>query len=164
MLWVLKRTVSMRRFFWATKTNVKTDGLENIYFFTLIFFCLSKPVITCLATSLLHKKKTITFLRLCTYHICHHMYLRGKYRFKQNSKFITFVYLKLSSCSAFSLVIDTVCACVVLSAPIVNVLFLLHVILIMIKKIVPNLLNSLLNLEHAKMFSYVTPQLQIRKG
>ena len=26
MLWVLKRTVSMRRFFWAPKTNVKTDG------------------------------------------------------------------------------------------------------------------------------------------
>ena len=26
MLWVLKRTVSMRRFFLAHKTNVKTDG------------------------------------------------------------------------------------------------------------------------------------------
>ena len=26
MLWVLKRTVSMRRFFWAPKTYVKTDG------------------------------------------------------------------------------------------------------------------------------------------
>ena len=40
MLWVLKRTVSMRQFFWATKTNVKTDGLENIYNFKLIFcFC-----------------------------------------------------------------------------------------------------------------------------
>ena len=26
MLWVLKRTVSMRRFFWGPKTNVKTDG------------------------------------------------------------------------------------------------------------------------------------------
>ena len=26
MLWVLKRTVSMRRFFWALKTYVKTDG------------------------------------------------------------------------------------------------------------------------------------------
>ena len=30
MLWVLKRTVSMRRFFRAHKTNVKIDGLENI--------------------------------------------------------------------------------------------------------------------------------------
>ena len=26
MLWVLKRTVSMRQFFWAPKTHVKTDG------------------------------------------------------------------------------------------------------------------------------------------
>ena len=26
MLWVLKRTLSMRRFFWAPKTFVKTDG------------------------------------------------------------------------------------------------------------------------------------------
>ena len=26
MLWVLKRTISMRRFFWAPKTYVKTDG------------------------------------------------------------------------------------------------------------------------------------------
>ena len=25
-MWVLKRTVSMRRFFWAPKTYVKTDG------------------------------------------------------------------------------------------------------------------------------------------
>ena len=30
MLWVLKRTLSMRRFFWAPKTDVQTDGLENI--------------------------------------------------------------------------------------------------------------------------------------
>ena len=30
MLWVLKRTISMRRFFWAAKTYVQTDGLENI--------------------------------------------------------------------------------------------------------------------------------------
>ena len=35
MLWVLKRTVSMRRFFRAPKTYVKTDGCENIYNFTL---------------------------------------------------------------------------------------------------------------------------------
>ena len=31
----LKRTVSMRWFFWAPKTYVQTDGLENIYNFTL---------------------------------------------------------------------------------------------------------------------------------
>ena len=35
MLWVLKRTVSMRRFFLAPKTYVKMDGLENIYNCTL---------------------------------------------------------------------------------------------------------------------------------
>ena len=35
MLLVLKRTVSIRRFFWAPKTYVKTDGSENIYNFTL---------------------------------------------------------------------------------------------------------------------------------
>ena len=35
MLWVLKRTVSMRQFFRAApKTYVKTDGYENIYIFT----------------------------------------------------------------------------------------------------------------------------------
>ena len=35
MLWVLKRTVSMGQFFWASKTYVKTDELENIYNFSL---------------------------------------------------------------------------------------------------------------------------------
>ena len=35
MLWVLERTLSMRRFFWAPKTYVKTDGYESIYKFTL---------------------------------------------------------------------------------------------------------------------------------
>ena len=40
ILWVLKRTVSMRRFFWAPKTYVKTNGYENIYNFRLIFFLL----------------------------------------------------------------------------------------------------------------------------
>ena len=45
MLWVLKRTIPMRRFFWAPKTYVKIDGLENIYNFTLKFV-LSKPVKT----------------------------------------------------------------------------------------------------------------------
>ena len=38
MLWVLKRTVSMRRFFRAPKTYVKIDGKENIYNFTLKSF------------------------------------------------------------------------------------------------------------------------------
>ena len=38
MLWVLKRTVSMRLFFWAPKTYVKIDGYEKIYNFTLKFF------------------------------------------------------------------------------------------------------------------------------
>ena len=35
MLWVLKRTISMRQFFLAPKTYVQTDGLENIYNFKL---------------------------------------------------------------------------------------------------------------------------------
>ena len=35
MLWVLKRTVSMRRFFWAPKRYVKIDGWENINNYTL---------------------------------------------------------------------------------------------------------------------------------
>ena len=38
MLWVLKRTVSMRQLFWAPKTYVKADGLENIYIFTQKIF------------------------------------------------------------------------------------------------------------------------------
>ena len=29
MLWVLKRNVSARRFFWTPKTNVKSDGLRR---------------------------------------------------------------------------------------------------------------------------------------
>ena len=35
MLWVLKRTVSMRRFFWAPKTYAKNDGPENIHNYKL---------------------------------------------------------------------------------------------------------------------------------
>ena len=37
MLWVVKRTISMRQFFWAPKTYHydKTDGLENIHNFIL---------------------------------------------------------------------------------------------------------------------------------
>ena len=38
MLWELKRTASMGRFFWAPKTYVKIDGQENIYNFMLKFF------------------------------------------------------------------------------------------------------------------------------
>ena len=45
MLWVLKRTLSLRRFFLAPKTYVQTDGLENIYKFTLNNVCLSKTMI-----------------------------------------------------------------------------------------------------------------------
>ena len=43
MLWVLKRTVSMRLFFWAPKTYDKIDSLENINNFKN--FCLSKHVV-----------------------------------------------------------------------------------------------------------------------
>ena len=39
MLWVLKSTVSMWRFFWAPKIYVKTDRKENIYYFTLKEIC-----------------------------------------------------------------------------------------------------------------------------
>ena len=35
MLLVLKKNVSLRRFFWAPKINVKIDGWENIHKFTL---------------------------------------------------------------------------------------------------------------------------------
>ena len=38
MLWALKRTISIRRFFWAPKTYVQTDGLVYIYNFTLKTF------------------------------------------------------------------------------------------------------------------------------
>ena len=38
MLWVLKRTVALRRFFWAPKTYAKNYRLENIYNFTLKMF------------------------------------------------------------------------------------------------------------------------------
>ena len=44
MLWVLKRTVSMRWFFWAAKTYAKIYGYENTYNFTLKILSLSKPV------------------------------------------------------------------------------------------------------------------------
>ena len=38
MLWVLKRTVWMRQFFWAPKTYAKNYGQENIYNFTQKIF------------------------------------------------------------------------------------------------------------------------------
>ena len=38
MLWVLKSTVSMRRFFWALKIYAKNYGFENINNFTLKIF------------------------------------------------------------------------------------------------------------------------------
>ena len=43
MLWILKRTVTVRRFFWAAKTYAKKYGEENIYNFSLKKNCLSKP-------------------------------------------------------------------------------------------------------------------------
>ena len=44
MLWVLKRTVSMRRSFWAPKTNVYTEGKENIRnAFKIKLFLISQP-------------------------------------------------------------------------------------------------------------------------
>ena len=43
MLWVLKRSVSMRRFFLAPKTYVTTYGKENMNIFTLNFL-LSRPM------------------------------------------------------------------------------------------------------------------------
>ena len=42
MLWVVKRTVWMRRFFWAPKTYGKMYGKENIYNFTLKICVYSK--------------------------------------------------------------------------------------------------------------------------
>ena len=41
MVWVLKRTVSMRWFFLAPKKYVQTDELENIYNLSSIFVYLN---------------------------------------------------------------------------------------------------------------------------
>ena len=49
MLWVPKRTVSMRRFFWAHKTNVKTYGLENYHNFLLKILVYADQCIFCVA-------------------------------------------------------------------------------------------------------------------
>ena len=61
MLWVLKRTVSMRRFFWAPKTYDKTDGQENIYNFTLNFFVYLRLCLLLLDIFQLHL--TLRFVR-----------------------------------------------------------------------------------------------------
>ena len=47
MLWVLKRTVSMRRFFWAPKTNDENEWYENIHYFMLHFFYLDLCYLPC---------------------------------------------------------------------------------------------------------------------
>ena len=44
MLWVLKKNLSMRRFFWAPKTYVQIDGLENINNLSSTIFFLSKSM------------------------------------------------------------------------------------------------------------------------
>ena len=46
MLWLLKRTVSMRQFFWVPNTYVNTDGQENIHSFTkkLIILLLNQNI------------------------------------------------------------------------------------------------------------------------
>ena len=57
MLWVLKRTVLMRRFFRAPKTDVKTDEKENIYNLTLkICVYLNLCLLTYLLTLLCYKE------------------------------------------------------------------------------------------------------------
>ena len=52
MLWVLKRTVSMRLFFWAPKTFVKTEGKKIFTIYTQKF-CSSKPVLDTLDCKLI---------------------------------------------------------------------------------------------------------------
>ena len=47
MLWVLKRTVSEKRFFWTPKIYVKTDGQENIHIFTLKYLLISTYGLFC---------------------------------------------------------------------------------------------------------------------
>ena len=62
-LWAHKRTVSMRRWFCALKTNVQTDWWENIHNLTLnyMYFCLS--VWFCIIV--VHQEKSK--IRLCDY-------------------------------------------------------------------------------------------------
>ena len=40
MMRVVKRTVSMRRFFWALKTYVKTDGYFTLKIFVYLNLCM----------------------------------------------------------------------------------------------------------------------------
>ena len=62
MLLVLKRTISIRRFFWAHKTYVKTDGKENIANFTLkfLFILTYEDVLNVLALCIFFVINTIT--------------------------------------------------------------------------------------------------------
>ena len=50
MLWVLKRTVSMRWFFWTPKTYVKTDGWKDIHNFTVEIMLVSIMVLLGIAS------------------------------------------------------------------------------------------------------------------
>ena len=70
MLWLLKRTVSMRRFFLAPKTYVKTAGQEIFYNFTLENFvyqnlCWSKNILY--LHSLMSFLPSLLFLQLFLY-------------------------------------------------------------------------------------------------
>ena len=47
MLWVLKRTVSMRQFVLAPQTYVQTDGLENIKN-VMLKNCVGLNLVTCM--------------------------------------------------------------------------------------------------------------------
>ena len=65
MLWVLKRTVSMRRFFWAPKICVQTDGLESIYNLTLkIFVYLNLCLLEMLVNLLIPSEHSGLFLSI----------------------------------------------------------------------------------------------------
>ena len=64
ILWVLKRTLSMRRFFWALITYVHTDDLENIYNFMLKKFiylnlCMEKVLMSTYNITWIRIKKLI---------------------------------------------------------------------------------------------------------
>ena len=64
MLWVLKRAVSMRRFFWAPKTIVKKiDGYNFFYNFTLNFFFIRRYVSLERQNQLLEQKENIDKLQ-----------------------------------------------------------------------------------------------------
>ena len=86
MLRVLKRTVSMRRFFWAPRTHVKLDGQENIRNFTLNFFSLSQPKLPCerlfSSATNTHQKGITTILSNHTSNTRHMFYgIHEEYKF-----------------------------------------------------------------------------------